>query len=348
MDVFYKIENLSKNGAEIYLHLFKYGREEQPSLKEYCKEVHYYERKKSFLNGLTHIPYIVRSRKNPMLIKNLERIKAPILFEGLHTTLLLRKGMFKDRQLLVRTHNIEHQYYMELARHETNIAKKFYYWVESVRLKNYEKVLKRCQYILPVSTLESEYFKKKYGEKVVYLPPFHPNNTLHELSKKGYFALFHGNLSVADNMRAAHLLIDVFKPLPYPLVIAGKSSDKRLLSKIDAFKNISFITIDKQDQLVELFHRAHVNVLFSNNASGIKLKLINAIFQSRYIIANSKITNGSGIEDLCIQANNKQEITDQVLKIMDKDFPEEEIELRKRMLTVYDNQLNAQILMNLL
>lgn len=348
MDVFYKIKNLAKNGAEIYLHVFKYGRKEQSDLKDYCKEVHYYERNTSFLYGLTHIPYIVRSRNNALLIKNLERIKAPILFEGLHTTLVIRKGLFKDRNLLVRTHNVEHQYYNELARHESNIAKKFYYWIESVRLKNYEKVLKQCQHILSVSKLDTDYFKKKYGDKVVYLPPFHPNKALHELSKKGYFALFHGNLKVADNMKAAHLLIDVFKSLQYPLVIAGKTSDKKLMAKIDSYKNISFIAIEDQNQLVELFHRAHVNVLFSNNASGIKLKLINAVFQSRFIIANSKTSNGSGLESLCIEANSKQEITDRVLKIMDKDFSVEEIELRKNLLSVYDNQINAQIILNLL
>ena len=113
MDVFYKIKNLEKNGAEIYLHVFKYGRKEQAALKDYCKEVHYYKRNTSFLYGLTHIPYIVRSRNNALLIKNLERINAPILFEGLHTTSVIRKGLSKDRNLLVRTHNVEHQYYNE-------------------------------------------------------------------------------------------------------------------------------------------------------------------------------------------------------------------------------------------
>lgn len=348
MDVYYKIQNLANNGVEIYLHIFKYGRNEHAGLNDYCKEVHYYNRKNSLFQGLTHLPYIVRSRSNEDLIKNLKRINAPILFEGLHTTLILKKGLFKDRKLLVRTHNVEHLYYRELAQNESNVFKKGYYWLESSRLKYYEKVLKHSHHILSLSSLETEYFKEKYGDKVTYLPAFHPNKKLHELSKKGYFALFHGNLSVTDNMRSAHLLIDVFKSIQYPLVIAGQSSDKNLLSKIDKYKNISFIEIQDQNQLVELFHRAHVNVLFSNTASGVKLKLINSMFQSRYIIANSKVSDGSGLETLCIPANDKKEITNQVLKIMDKDFSKEEIELRKQMLSVYDNQINAQVLMNLL
>ena len=53
----------------------------------------------------------------------------------------------------------------------------------------------------------------------MYLPAFHASEGYHPLSKKGYFALYHGNLSVTDNMKAALLLIEAFKPLDYPLVI---------------------------------------------------------------------------------------------------------------------------------
>ncbi len=348
MDVFCKIQHLSRSGAEIYLHVFKYGRKEQSVLKDYCAEVHYYKRKTSVLKAISHLPYIVKSRSSDQLVKNLKRIEAPILFEGLHTTLTIRKKLFKDRKKLVRTHNIEHHYYKQLASNESNVLKKFYYWLESVRLKYYENVLKHCDQVLPLSKVEAAYFQKRFGEKVTYLPPFHPNQNVHELSKKGYFALFHGNLTVTDNMKAALLLIDIFKTIRYPLVIAGQSTDKKLLSKIDQYKNISFISIKDNNQLLELFHRAHVNVLFSFNNSGVKLKLINSLFQSRYVIANSKVTDGSGLESLCILANDKKEIANQLIKIMDKDFTEKEIALRNEMLSVYNNKLNSKILLDLL
>ena len=348
IDVFCKIKQLAKSSTEIYLHVFQYGRNEQSILNEYCSEVHYYKRHTSVFRAISYLPYIVQSRSSDQLIKNLKRIDAPILFEGLHTTLILRKKLFKDRNLLVRTHNIEHQYYKQLAGNETNLLKKSYYWIEAVRLRYYEKVLKHCDHILPLSMVEAAHFQKKYGNKVTYLPTFHPNKNVHELSKKGYFALFHGNLTVTDNMKSAHLLIDIFKSIQYPLVIAGQTTDKKLLSRIDQYKNISFISIQDDDQLLELFHRAHVNVLFSFNNSGVKLKLINALFQSRYVIANSKVTEGSGLEALCITANNKKEITNELLKIMDKDFSEKEIDLRKEILSLYNNESNIKTLLDLL
>jgi len=344
IDVFYKIKALAENGVEVYLHVFYYGRKQQDVLNTYCKEVHYYKRNTSWTNGLGLMPYIVKSRKSEALTKNLERINAPILFEGLHTTYLLKKKRFKDRKLFVRMHNIEHEYYKQLSKNELNVFKKFYYSIEAIKLKYYEKTLKNSNTILSLSEHETSYFEKKYGEKVMYLPAFHPSDKFHALSKKGYFALYHGNLSVTDNMKAAMLLIDAFKPLDYSLVIAGQTSDKKFLSRIDQHKNISFIELKDEKHLFELLHRAHVNVLYSSNNSGLKLKLINALFQSRYVIANNNIADGSGLESLCKIANNKSEIINQLLKITDKDFPDEDIALRKEVLKLYDKNVNAQLL----
>ena len=348
MDVFYRIQSLSKKGIEIYLHVFEYGRSKQNILNEYCTEVHYYKRKNSIFNALGTLPYVVKSRSNDHLVQNLRRIDAPILFEGLHSTLVLRKKLFKDRNLLVRTHNIEHQYYKQLASSEKNFLKKLYYLMASTKLKYYEKVLSQSDQILSISIDEAAYFKKKYGDKVTFLPAFHPNKELHELSKKGYFSLYHANLNVSDNLKSAFFLIDAFKSIPCTLVIAGQSKDNKLLSKIDQHKNISFIRIEEDSQLLELFHRAHINILYASNSSGVKLKLINSLFQSRYVIANKKIIQGSGLDALCIVANDKKEIIDLVLKTMDLDFSKEAIILRKETLRMYSNDANAEVLVNLL
>lgn len=344
IDVFYKIKALADNGVEVYLHVFYYGRKQQDVLNKYCKEVHYYKRNTTWINALGLMPYIVKSRKSEALSKNLERVKAPILFEGLHTTFLLKNKRFKDRKLFVRTHNIEHLYYKQLSKNESNVFKKLFYSFEAVKLKYYEKNLKHSNAILSLSKNETAYFEKKFGEKVMYLPAFHPSEGYHELSKKGYFALYHGNLSVTDNMKAALLLIDAFKPLDYPLVIAGQTSDKKFHSKIDQHKNISFIELKDEAHLFELLNRAHVNVLYSSNNSGLKLKLINALFQSRYVIANNNMADGSGLESLCKIANNKAEIINQLLKITEKDFPDEDIAARKDLLKLYDKNVNVQML----
>ena len=111
---------------------------------------------------------------------------------------------------------------------------------------------------------------------------------------------------------------------------------------------MSFISISDDNQLQDLFHRAHVNVLYTFNNSGVKLKLINSLFKSRYDFANKQVIQGSGLDSLCIIANDKKEIMHQVLKTMDKDFSKEEISRRKEILREYSNEDNAKILLNLL
>ena len=149
-------------------------------------------------------------------------------------------------------------------------------------------------------------------------------------------------------MKAALFLIEVFKCMPFPLVIAGSSNDKKLLSKVNQYKNISFISIADEPQLLELFHRAHINVLFSKNDSGVKLKLINSLFQSRFVIGNEAVIRGSGLESLCLIANNEKEIKLQVIKTMDQDFSKEETTRRKELLSLYNNNKNAALLAELL
>ena len=124
MDVYYKVKSLSESGIEIFLHVFHYGRKKQDILLKYCSGVHYYKRKTTLFNAMGHLPYVVKSRYDPKLAKNIERIDAPILFEGLHTTYVLKKKIVKDRKLIVRTHNIEHQYYKQLAMNEANLIRK--------------------------------------------------------------------------------------------------------------------------------------------------------------------------------------------------------------------------------
>lgn len=342
IDIYYKIRSLAESGIEIYLHLYTHGSEEQSVLRKYCKEIHYYQRRTGLKYGLHFLPFIVISRNDPQLIKNLKAVEAPVFFEGLHTTLLLKHKDLQQRKKLVRAHNIEHRYYRQLARTETNILKKIYNLTEALKLKYYESVLKNCDQIFSISEKENTYFKKKYGNRASYLPAFHPNKSIKELSKKGYFALYHGNLQVADNLKSAYYLIETFEKLDYPLVIAGRSRHKKLHAKIESCKNISFIHLKNDEHLLELFHRAHINILFSFQESGIKIKLINALFQSRYVVANSKITEGTGLESLCHIANHKDEIRSCILKLIRLDFSEEEISNRKRLLQQFNNRQNVQ------
>ena len=50
IDVFYKLKALNKQGLQIILHTFEYGRGEQKELEKYCKNICYYKRKTTIKN----------------------------------------------------------------------------------------------------------------------------------------------------------------------------------------------------------------------------------------------------------------------------------------------------------
>ena len=341
IDVFYKIKALSELGVEIYLHAFEYKTGKSEELEKICKKVYYYPRKTSFNKLLSSLPYIVYSRKNKQLLLNLNTIDAPILFEGLHTTYPLLKEAFKNRKILVRTHNIEHFYYKGLAKSESNIIKKIFFISEAKKIKIYEKILKKVDYILTISDSENQYFKKTYKTKSVYIPVFHSNKTVKKLTAKGSYALYHGDLGVADNIRAVKFLIEIFKHINYPLKIVGDIKKLKSTSFNNNYSNISFVQLNNQNQLKDLLNKAHINVLPTFQNTGVKLKLINTLYNSRFCIVTKEMVENNSLESLCVISNNKTDFTDNILKLIDSNFTQEEISKREIILKEFDTKTNA-------
>ena len=58
----------------------------------------------------------------------------------------------------------------------------------------------------------------------------------------------------------------------------------------------------------DLIGKAHINVLPSFNATGIKLKLVNALFNGRHCLVNEATAEGSGLESACFVAHDADEM----------------------------------------
>ena len=93
-------------------------KKEQLELNKLCEKVFYYKRKNSFISLFSYLPFRVKSRSSKALLQNLQGIKAPILFEGLHAAYHINK--ITSSKIFVRTHNIEHGYFFGLAKSEKN------------------------------------------------------------------------------------------------------------------------------------------------------------------------------------------------------------------------------------
>jgi hypothetical protein len=347
-DLFHKIRLLSSAGVKIHLHCFEYGRGPQPMLNEYCVEVHYYARHEGH-KGFSHrLPYIVCSRSNRQLLDRLLRDDHPILLEGIHCTYLLNDERFRDRHIILRLHNVEHRYYRELYHSEKSLLKKLYYLHESNLLRQYERRIAGKVKILAVSEKDCEQYRREFGATdIETLPVFLPFEQVQSKEGTGCFCLYHGNLSVAENEEVViWLLKNVFGSLEMPFIISGKNPSPRLTRRIYQYPQTCLIPNPSEGELQDLIAKAQVNILPSFNCTGVKLKVLNALFNGRHCIVNRDAVEGSGLEDVCHVAGCTGEIRDLVQQLSTQPFTSEEIATRKRILGgLYDQKDNLRKLL---
>jgi hypothetical protein len=341
-DLFYKIVALHKSGTEIILHCFEYGKGEQEELKEYCTQVYYYKRTIGLKGFSFSLPYIVSSRINKPLFKNLQEDNLPILLEGTHTTYLAYKNLFPDRTVLFRLHNIERIYYHHLSQAENNIFRKIYYGVEARLLKNYEaKAMRNASFILPVSRKDAiKVSLQPQPQLVNYLPVFLPFQEVNIIEGSGSYCLYHGNLSVAENIKAVYWLAGNIDVSLFPLVVAGKNPPSTL-TKFLQEKNITLVANPSNEKLLELIQHAHINIILSFNDTGIKLKLLNALFHGRHCIANEAAIPDEEFKNYC-DVFLPHEINKTISTLLNKPFTELEIDSRRKfLLGQFNNEMNA-------
>ena len=343
-DLFYKIRSLYSLGIKIHLHCFEYGRGRQQELEKYCESVSYYNRKSFFTSFSFRLPFIVSSRANQLLLTELLKDDYPVLLEGIHCTYVLYSGELKNRKVFVRLHNVEYEYYEELAKATTNIFKKQYLKLESFLLRKYEnKIADKCMFIA-VSEKDRETYQQKFDAKnIKYLPVFLPFTNVASEAGSGTFCLYHGNLSVPENEKAAlWLMKKVFDSLDIPLVIAGKNPPGSLQSVTHSNDNFCIAANLSEKEMNDLIKKAHVHVLPSLNKTGIKIKLLNALYNGRHVITNQAAIEENNLESICDIADNASDFRKKITELFQKPFTQHEIEERKKVLEyVYDNHANA-------
>lgn len=344
--VFHQIRALHAQGVKVLLHCFQYGdRGPQVELEQYCHEVHYYPRSRSLLHQLNRLPFIMRTRVSEALVQRLQKDQHPILFEGMHTSALLWDKRLQNRRKLVRMHNIEWQYYQNLAQLTSpqQVFKRLYFLLESGKLKQIEpKVLKYADEIITLSAGDTAYYRA-LKTNTHYIPAFHPNEKVESLPGRGEYLLFHGKLSVPDNERAAFWLIEeVGSRMNVPFIIAGMEPSIRLRELIAQFAHIQLIENPDDAEMYALIANAHINLLVSSQVAGIKLKLLNALFRGRFCVANEAMVSGSGLEQLCTICQSGEEMRWAVARLMEIPFEKSQIEERRAMLeTEFSDQINA-------
>lgn len=345
IDVFYKIKALHQLGIAVHLHCFEYGRSARHELNEYCASVNYYPRQTAKSLLFNTLPYIVLSRSSEELRRRLLQDEFPILMEGIHSTFLLNDPAFFGRRCYVRAHNVEHDYYHNLAKVERNIFKRYYFYNETGKLRKYEPILKRATAIAAISPEDTGYFNNAYGN-AFYLPAFHPFDEVRYTPETRDVAFYHGNLAVGENNEAALFLMEkVFAGLPYRLIIAGAKPSAALRRAVDHHPNVELLDRLSPEEIHHHIATARINILPTFQATGIKLKLLASLFIGKHVLVNSPMVNNTGLESLCVIADSPEEFKTAVMQLFSAAFSAEDILPRKKVLEKqFSNLANASVL----
>jgi hypothetical protein len=348
IDVYYKLKALSQAGVRIILHCYEYGRLHSKELEDLCFKVYYYPRKSGFKYLLRSDPYIVGTRNSKSMPEHLLGDSFPVLFEGLHSTAALRKCVQAKKQTLVRAHNIEHQYYRALAGSERNLFTNLFLRTEAKRLERYETLLHHADHILGIAKHETAYFGEKYGN-ALFVPAFHRFDEVISREGSGNYILFHGNLGISENSKVfLSLAKKALSGVPYQIVVAGKNPSLRFQKRLSAYSNIRVVANPGDAELDELIGNAHINLLLTYQSTGIKLKLLHALFAGKHCLVNHVMVHGTGLSSLCSVLESADSLEVHLHELMKRPFTSAEVQERKKALKEFSNRANAEKIIRLL
>ena len=332
IDIYYKLKALHSLGAGIILHCFEYEQRRTPELESICREVHYYRRQTGLLSNLSLLPYNVYSRRDPLLMHNLLANDYPILFEGLHSCYWLNDKRLAGRKKIYRAGNIEHDYYRYLSQACSGFIPKAFHRLEAWKFKRFQPVLQAADIILPISLADTEYLQRAFPAKpVTFIPAFHSHEDVVSCPGESRFILYHAKLSVYENEQVALFLIrEVFSQLDTPCVLAGMNPSERIKSAAEACPHIVLEENPTPESLEFLMRTAHIHLLPTFQPTGLKLKLLNSLFEGRHIVANDLMLTGSGLEPLCHIANTPREMIAACRKLLKVPFTLEDIRKREQ------------------
>ncbi len=344
IDAWNRILALRSLGIRIKLHCFLYGSfRSQTALSDAVEEVHYYPRVVWPALLSKGQPYIVSSRKCKLLLKRLKKDNYPILFDGIHTTGFIKE--LSGRTLLLRAHNIEHQYYGQLANHASGV-KALVFRRESLSLKHYERsVAKVFDAVFAISPNDDAWYKSQ-GATSFLMPPFHGDKEVGILTGRGDYILFQGDLSIGINQVA---LFDMLALIPsdsqYGIVVAGKSGKRSFEDKLLEFTNISREADVSDDKMIALVKHAQLNIIHSLHEAGMKLKLFSALYFGRFILATEKSKTNTPL-DRGIKFYQREALSDCIREFWDKSFSPEDLATRREILSAHpgDDVMAKEIL----
>jgi hypothetical protein len=152
-----------------------------------------------------------------------------------------------------------------------------------------------------------------------------------------------------DNARAAIEVATAASAEGIPCVIAGKSPSEKMRKTLQKLSNIRVMADVSAETMLQLKQDAQMHVVHSENPSGFKIKLLNALFSGRHVLVQRSIVEGEHLEKITHAFGNREELQGLMRTLQNTPMTMEDIKCRESLLLPrFSNSVNAQNLINLI
>jgi len=132
-----------------------------------------------------------------------------------------------------------------------------------------------------------------------------------------------------------------------PFIISGKNPSAKLTRLIGQYPFTCLIPDPSEEELQDLIAKAQVNILPSFNCTGVKLKLLNALFNGRHCVVNTDAVEETGLETVCHIADNADSFRSLITELYTRSFTQDDICARRMVLgKQFDQEKNLQKLLH--
>jgi len=210
--------------------------------------------------------------------------------------------------------------------------------------------LENADVIFAITEKDKRYFSATYPSVTTELLPCFHNGNEDNISQQrgmGDYVLYNGNLSVEENLNAVYFLAERIIPA-FPTqkwIIAGGNPPKELYEVFQKMNNVEIVANPTSQQMSRLISEAAANVLITFQSTGIKLKLINALYKGGHCIVNDKMIESTGLKDVCMVTHSDKDLIETIKTALSQQITPQQLAERKEvLLKSYDNNENIKIL----
>lgn len=323
--VYKRLEQIAKT-EEIYL-FYPYDNEEEveyvEKLEKYCEKVFPYSRQKNKMKGFVNIwryPFTVSSRKIPKMEEDIqkciEEYKIDIINVDFPHMCACLSNLKTDIPIILNEHNLEWKVYRTIANSQENIIKKLAYFVDSFRLKSYEKkVFEKLKFskVTFVSSKDMQYMVEHQfvnQDNAVLIPVGADKQPDIEHKSTKQNIIFVGKMSYGPNIEAVNWFVQEVMPIlikensSLKFYIVGKDPT----NEVKRLKSKNVIVTGMVEDVSKFYELADLVVLPLKNGGGVKVKLLEAISYRKPIVSTTVGVEGT------YYANHFIPVTDDPIK----------------------------------